>query len=151
HGFRRTVGARGIDFQALGSDVADFKNQADALMSFISASTEIPKRVLMGSEMGELASNQDAKNFDMRVSDRRRDLARAVVARPFADRMNAYGALPEPESYDIWWPDIESLDEEQRASVLVKVAQANRMNGEPIMTTEEIRDLILNLPPLEEV
>lgn len=154
HSLRRTVAARGIEFEAVGAEVANFDKQVESLLSLLSASCSpapIPKRLLLGSEMGELASSQDKHNFDGRVMDRRLDFAGPWVVRPLVDRLVAQGALPEPAQYDVWWPEILNLDEEQRAKVAESYARANQANGEPIITTDEIRDRILDLPPIEEV
>jgi hypothetical protein len=58
HQVSRVVRSKGMEVNTLGSDVADFQPQADALLTLISLSTGIPKRILMGSERGELSSRR---------------------------------------------------------------------------------------------
>ena len=93
----RVVRTRGVKMQAFGSDVARFDDNASSLISFISAATKIPKRLLMGSEQGELASSQDRDNWRERVQDRRTRFAEPDVVRPFVDRLVELGALPKPQ------------------------------------------------------
>ena len=151
---RRTVGLRGVELEAMGSDVADYGPSVDATLKLISVSTGIPVRILTGSEMGELASSQDKTNFDDRVSDRRTEHAEPVVVRPFVDRLIQHGALPQPSStapkarngYRVAWPDLDTLDETEKASVAVKLSVVNKNQGMTIVTRDEIRE-VLGLAP----
>lgn len=147
NGMRRTLAARGFEVNDLGSDVAPFNNQVTALMSLISGATEIPQRILLGSERGELASNQDKENWDERVSDRRKDYAEPLV-RAFVDRLIEHGALPVPDRYEIRWPEIEDLTDQERADVADKWAGLNAKAKGPVVLAEEIRDRVLGLPKL---
>jgi uncharacterized protein len=147
HGLRRTLATRGMDVTAFGSDVANFASPVDALMGLISSSTGIPKRILMGSERGELASSQDKGNWDERVSDRRRDFAEPQVVRPFVQMLIERGALPQVE-YDIRWPELTELDEEQKADIAVKWSELNGKAGGVVVTPAEIRDRVLGLDAL---
>lgn len=155
---RRTIGQRGVDFKVLGADPSDFGPNVDAIFDLLSASTGYPKRILMGSERGELASTQDKTNFDDRVSDRRDEFAEPVVIRQFVDRLIDHGALPEPSSdspdarngYRAVWPALDTLDETEKAGVAVKYALINKQQGDTVITNDEIRDR-LDLPPSSEV
>jgi len=108
HQLRRWLKVSGLDIDELSSQVADPSSHVDVQMTMISAATGIPKRILMGSERGELSSNQDETNWNKTIDDRRSDYAEAVVLRPFIDTMIKYGVLPQPEqnNYDIQWPDL---------------------------------------------
>lgn len=151
HQIRRTIGLRGTDFKALGSDVANFDRNVDAIMKQISSGSEIPLRILTGSEMGELASTQDRASWDQRVSDRRASYGETMIVRPLVDRLIAYGALPQPVEYAVRWPEISNLTDEQRANVAEKWAGLNEKAGATVVTSAEIRDHVLLLPPLDEV
>ncbi len=150
HQMRRTLAARGFEVEALGSDVSNFNNQVMSLMALIAGATGIPQRILLGSERGELASTQDKQNWDERVSDRRHDFAEPIV-RMFADRLIEHGALPEPERYEVRWPEIEDLDETQKANVADKWSKLNKQAGGIVVQPKEIRDRVLGLPKLEDV
>ncbi len=149
HGLRRMLTLRGVDVDALGSDVSNFSPQVTSVISIISGATGIPQRILLGSERGELASTQDKTNWDERVSDRRRDFAEPVV-RQMVDRFIDLGVLPEPDQYEVRWPDIEDLDDTQKAEVANSWSKLNSQAGGTVVTPEEIRDRVLGLPKLEE-
>lgn len=154
NGLKRIVKTQGVKFNALGSDVSVFSQNASTIIDLISASTGIPQRVLMGSERGELASTQDKDNLDDRVSDRRDSFAKPVVVRPFVNTLIKIGVLPQPKQYDPRWPDQKKMTEGERVTVTQTLASANasqaNANGEVIITPDEIRDRYLDLPPLKQ-
>lgn len=150
-GLQRVLTTRGVEVNTLSSNVADFKGPADAILEQVSAGSSIPQRLLMGSERGELASTQDRDNWADRVSDRRYEYAGPRVVRPFVDRLVQLGVLPKPTAgavaYEVVWPEVQHLDEAAKAEVAYKLAWMNeRMPG--VITAEEIRDRILDLPPV---
>jgi len=149
HGMRRAVRTRGVTIETLGSDVADFSTNADTVLSLLSAGTGIPKRILMGSERGELASTQDRENWTERVQDRRDDYAGPIVVRQFVDRLIEFGALPKPVEYEVLWPAVNDLTDEQKLDVAVKYATVNQAAGETVVTANEIRDKALGMEPLD--
>lgn len=152
HDLRRVVRTRGVKMTPLTSAVAGIKDPIDGIMSQISAGTGIPQRILMGSERGQLASDQDDDNWLSRISDRRRDFAVTVVVHPTLDRLIEIGALPKPvEDYNPRWPEIDNLDDVQKAQVGKDWASINKDMGQVVVLPNEIRDRLLGLPPLEDV
>jgi hypothetical protein len=149
HGMRRMLRTRGMEVSTLGSDVADFANPADCILGLISAGTSIPKRILLGSERGELASTQDRENWTERVQDRRDDFAGPLVVRQLVNRLIEFGALPKPESYEVFWPAVNDLTDEQKLDVAIKYAEVNAKAGEVVVTANEIRDLAFGMEPLD--
>ncbi len=146
HKFRRSLLTRGIKVNNLGSQVANFQGPMNAIISQISAGTGIPQRILMGSERGQLASNQDRDNWAERITDRRNAFASPLVVRPFVDRLIEYGALPQPSKFEVRWPEIKNLDVLQRAQVASIWAKLNTDAGEKVIDPNEIRDRLLDLP-----
>lgn len=149
NGFRRFMRLRGAEVEALGSDVANFANQVDAILTQVSGATGIPKRILLGSERGELASMQDRLNWQERVQDRREQYAEPQIIQPFVERLMMFGVLPEAE-FEIRWESFQDLTEQQKAEIADKLSKVNTQMGSTIITGSEIRDRILDLPPLEE-
>ena len=148
-GMRRFLTLRGIDIQELGGDVSNFDGQVRSLMSLISGATGIPQRLLLGSERGELASTQDQDNWNERVSDRRSEFAEPLV-RDLVGRLIDHGALPEPEQYDVRWPDFGELKEGEKAEIADKWSKLNSQAGGTVVKPEEIRDRVLGLDPFED-
>lgn len=152
HDLRRVVRTRGVKMTPLTSPVAGIKDPIEGVMGQISAGTSIPQRILMGSERGQLASDQDDDNWTTRIADRRKDFATVVVVHPTLDRFIELGALPTPkDDYDARWPEIENSDDVQKAQIGKDWAQINKDMGQVVVLPNEIRDRLLGLPPLEDV
>jgi len=148
HQMRRTMLTRGMEVTPLGSDVSNFANQLDGLLGLVSGSTGIPKRILMGSERGELASTQDRENWDTRVTDRRSDYAEPMIVRPLVNTLIEHGALPAPTEYEVRWPEIESLTQNERSTIAKDWSGLSKSAGGPVVLPAEIRDRVLRLEPL---
>lgn len=152
NGIKRVVRTRGVNLQVLGSDVASFDRNVDAIISLISSGTGIPQRILMGSERGQLASQQDRVNWAERVQDRRTEFAGPYIVRALVDRFIEHGVLPEPKEYEIRWPQIYDLSDDERAKIALQWATINQKNkdtGGMVLTPDEIRDRVLGMGPLD--
>lgn len=104
HNLRRFIRTRGVEITELGARVASSRDPVETIMSLISATSRIPKRLLMGSEAGQLASEQDRANWAERVDERRRKFGVPRVIAPLIATMNAIGALPRPVDLKVEWP-----------------------------------------------
>ena len=153
HDYARSIAQRGAKTTSMGADVVDFGDNADAILVQISAATGIPHRILTGSERGQLASSQDRNNWNERIGDRRENYAEPQIVRPFVDRMIAAGVLPAPleNEYAVKWPEIKNLNEGEKAEVAEALANVNKAAGETVITRDEIRTGVLDLPPIAEV
>jgi hypothetical protein len=149
NGFKRSLATRGMKVEMFGSDVSPFAAQVDSIITLIAGGSGIPKRILVGTERGELASTQDRTNWNDRITDRRNDFAGPQVVRPFVDLLIRVGALPKPTKYEIRWPEIQFLNETEQAAVAVQWSSLNSRGT--VVTADEIRDRILGLPPLATV
>lgn len=148
HGLERDLRTKGVSITPLGSTVPSFSGNTTSVLELIAGTLAIPKRILTGSERGELASSQDDLNFESRISERRGRFAVPLVNQ-LITRLMEYGALPEIETYEVVWPEEIELSEDEKATVIGKIAKANKDNGSPIMTNDEIRDSYYGLEPLE--
>ena len=154
HQLTRWLRTRGVKVQTLGSDVANFGPPADAIITQIAGCVAIPKRILTGSEMGELASSQDRENFRDQIIGRQMQYAGPYIARPLVDRLIKFGYLPTPskgpDEYQIKWPHIQVLTEQEKIQSAQGMAAANQTNGEVVFTDSEIRDHSLGWAPLTD-
>lgn len=119
HGLRRYLRLQNIDVQNLTPDlISSPKDYIDTQLDLISGDTGIPKRILVGSERGELASTQDESNWLSRVEQRRLQYAEPFILRKFVDLMIDHSVLPEPkDGYQVDWPDLWSISEQEQATV----------------------------------
>ena len=116
---RRMIVNQGVEFKALESQVSNPKEHVEIQIDMISSITGIPKRVLMGSERGELSSAQDATGWLNVIQTRREEHAEINIIRPFVDMCIDYGILPSPttEDYQIVWLDLFASSDKDKAEV----------------------------------
>lgn len=128
HGLRRILINEGVDLTALAQQLADPTGHVDIQIQMISAVTGIPKRILTGSERGELASTQDSGEWKTYVQSRREDHVEPHIIRPLTDRLIELGVLPKPDSgeYKIDWLDLFSISEKERVEIGKSRANALR-------------------------
>lgn len=120
HELRRYIRLQGIDVKDLSVQIESPKDHFDVLVTLIAAGTRIPKRILLGSERGELASSQDERAWLDRIDSRRVDYVEPTILRPFVDKCIKYGILSEPkgeEGYEVEWPMLFTLDPRDEAEV----------------------------------
>lgn len=123
---RRILINQGVTMEELAQQIADPKPHVDVQMQMLSAETGIPKRILTGSERGELASAQDASEWLSYIQARREEHAEWNIVRPFIDKMIECGVLPAPADgkYILKWPDLFALSEQARVEIGFKRSQA---------------------------
>ena len=126
HGLKRYLTTQGMDIKTLAPSVADPANHVDVQITMISAATGIPKRILMGSERGELASSQDGKNWNDRLDSRRIDEVEPTIIRPTIDRLIEIGVISPPANgeYNIIWPDLNASSSKEKADTGKVLAEA---------------------------
>ena len=118
HELRRYIRLQGIEVKALDVQVADPSNHIAMLIDLIAAAVSIPKRILLGSERGELASSQDERSWADRMDERRKEHIEPVILKPFIDKMIYAGILPEPkDEYTVDWPDMIARGEEEMMKI----------------------------------
>jgi hypothetical protein len=143
---RRVIKTRGVTIKNIGSEVADPKNIVDVLISLISANTGLPKRVLMGSEAGQLASAQDRANWAERVAERQQQFGAPVMLVPFINLMTNLGVLPASDQLTITWAEafkMSPLERAQTSAALGRTAaNLQKMISDPIGSIEVIEETV---------
>lgn len=124
HDLRRFITTRGVDIKALEQQVADPLTHLDAQLQAISGRTGIPKRVLIGSERGELASSQDKDQWLGLIKTRQEEFAEPDIFRPFIDKCMEFGILPKIENYNVMWEDVFAPSESDKVEIGRKRASA---------------------------
>ena len=124
---RRIFISQGVKLNPLTQTISDPKNHLDVIITCISAKTGIPKRILSGSERGELASTQDTGEWKTYVQSRREDHAEPHIIFPLVERLIEYQILPEPDKdYTVDWLDLFSISEKERVEIGKSRANAIR-------------------------
>jgi hypothetical protein len=148
--FIRVEGAKIVE---LTGAAASPRDHFDVLIDLIAGTTGIPKRILTGSERGELASTQDQEAWLQRISRRQSTFAEQSMLRPLIDRLVLLRALPEPaQPYAVIWENLFALSAEKQALVAKDVATAlsqyaGQGMADGIVPPEEFREVYLGLSP----
>jgi len=123
HNLQRTINVQGMDIKNLAPTVADPSNHVDVFVSLISGATGIPKRILIGSERGELASSQDETAWNKRLEERRQNFISPNIIDPFIKRLQEFGILSEAK-YTIEWKPIAVPSEKEKAEIVKTLSEA---------------------------
>lgn len=102
HELRRVIRTRGVELKMLDSKVPNPAEIFDMLIGLLSGATGIPRRILLGSEAGELASAQDRANWAERIDERRKLFSEPRILKPTVDLLQAVGLLPEGDVKFVW-------------------------------------------------
>jgi hypothetical protein len=155
HQISRILKTKNMDVKTLEFSIHDPDMHVSTILDLISGTTGIPKRILVGSERGELASSQDENNWVSRVIERRDNFCEPIVLRTFIDKMILIGALPSVKEYYINWPDLVVPSNLDRAKIAVDKSSAiatyvNSLGGDTIIPPKQFVEEILGMPYLEE-
>ncbi len=106
HQLRRVLKTRGVKVTSLGSDVADPQGTFNTLIGLLSSATNIPQRVLMGAEAGQLASQQDRANWSEYIERRRSIVAEPYILGPVFEAMASLKMIgaEEVKKLEYVWP-----------------------------------------------
>lgn len=121
NGLQRAIFTNGMTVDSLAPDLSDPTPYIAIQMEAIALKTRTPKRILLGSERGELSSSDDRKNHNSHLASRHNTFLSPYLIAPFYDRLINVGVLPTPkEGYIVEWPSLESLNETEKADILSK-------------------------------
>lgn len=150
HGLQPFLKTAGVDVERLGGEAVDPTGIADLLLQLISGTIKMPKRILTGSERGELASTQDRASWLGHIGERQRGWGESELFRPFVERFELVGLVTSPtgERFDVEWPNLFELNEVEEAEVMERKANAfstaaNGLIAAPLGTEGEVRQEIL--------
>jgi len=151
HQLRRIFALQGINVSELTAPVADPGPNIEKLLDLIAGTCEIPKRILIGSERGELSSSQDENNFAARVQERSINYAGPYILKPFVQRMIETQNVEQPDGeWGIEWPNAGQTPEQ---AANVGLTRSNTLRNyvtapgaDVIVPPNEFRREFLNLP-----
>jgi hypothetical protein len=123
HNLSRVLYTQGIDVKPLSQAVASPKDAADLYFTIISATTRIPRRILEGSERGQLASAQDENNFTNQIEARRLDFCEPVILDPLIEMLVALGRIKAAEY--VWeWPALSTVSKVDQSTIAMNQSKA---------------------------
>ena len=160
-GFRNFILGQGIDIQPMVASVADPMSHYNIQIDTIAGSHGIPKRMLIGSERGELASTQDVQNWLTQIMTRQEEFTTPCMVRAFVDKLIEFRIVPEPQNdYFVRWRDLLALSDQEVARIAAdwgnaarSFSQAAATGSSPVADTEarEFMGLPMERPAGEEL
>lgn len=123
HGLRRFMRTRGVEVTSLGANAIDPRGVFDVLVTMLAGALGIPKRILLGSEAGQLASEQDRTNWANRIEERRANFAEPSVLWPLFNRLIDLKVIRKgPTTFA--WPSAFRMSPLEKAQVAAQKARS---------------------------
>jgi hypothetical protein len=142
---RILIAGEGSELVGHAASVVDPTPQIMAQLQAMACILRFPLRVLLGTEEGKLAGGQDARALNRRVRGYQGNHFTPRFMISFYDRCIMLGVLPEPTEgtgmltvdspdgpqtretnagYSIWWPDLESSSDTEKAGNAQRLSSA---------------------------
>ncbi len=154
HNLKQYVFTRGVTPKTIDTSPVKFGENVKTIISLVSATLDIAQRRLMGSESAYASADID-KTSEEEVITARQDEFGTPLIRQFVDRLVKYNGLVTPSKYEIAWPSEDKKKIGKKVEVLRSIGLANqaqvKATGKPFVTSDEGRDMLLDLEPLPEV
>lgn len=125
-GLTRYLLLEGLEPTPITGSIQDPTGLITILVALVSAATGIPQRILLGSERGNLASEQDERNWATQIETRQVNHVEPGIILPVIGRLVYAGVLPAPASGKLsvkWAPLLES-DRKAEAETAKAAAEA---------------------------
>lgn len=144
---QRYINLFGMSAKSLAPQVSDPTPQIMIQIVTVCIILGCPMRIFMGSERGELASDNDQGTWNGRLGSRQKSHCTPHIIVPFTNRLIMAGVLPEPKGYRVDWEDLNALDDAEKASIALKRTQAMTMyvegGGGMLMTPIDFLTLVM--------
>jgi len=146
-GLDRSMMLQGVETKPISPAVASPKEHLDAQLTMVAIASRIPKRILSGSEMGKLASTQDAENWAQQITTRRTNTAEPKILRPFIDFCVKNGILKAPiGQYNIIWPSLSVPTDKDISEAALNFTNAlSTYAGNSLYTVMPFKDYLMNV------
>lgn len=123
---RRVMRTRGVKITPINMAMADPRQPFNVNISLISAATGIPQRLMLGSEAGQLASEQDRANWSTTIKQRRANFAEPRVIRPLLIVLAGLGLIDLKKALNTitMWPEAFQLSPLERGQTSAQQARS---------------------------
>jgi uncharacterized protein len=122
-GLERFLALENVTAKQLAPQVSNPQNHVMALMQFIALTLGVPLRVLLGSESGSLASDQDQTTWNMRVSRRQRRYVIPRIIRRTINHLQLLGVMPAG-NYKVHFPELHTPSRKDKATISKTLMEA---------------------------
>jgi len=140
---RRSQWIPGMDAKVLDSNLANPKDFFMNALHDVSSGVKIPATILMGQQLGRLASDQDSKALLSRVQSRRVHFQTEIVTKTINWLMD--NSIVTPTPFNVEWPDALAASTEEKLENGNKMAEINQKlflsGNDPAFDGEEVREI----------
>ena len=123
-GLQRALLLTGMEANLQAPAVASPEYHIRGILNAIAIAKGIPTRIFMGSEEAKLSSTQDGLTWNKRLRRRQTRELTPNLLREFVRRLIMFGVVPRPRRVLVDWPDLNTLTDEEKATIAQKRAQA---------------------------
>lgn len=153
NGLQRYIATQGMSVKSLTVQIADPSKHIETQIRLISIALSCPWRIFMGAEVGQLASEQDIREWNSRIERRRERYLNPNVIYALIDRLIQVGVLPTLGNGlnrpTIEWNDLNTPSNLDKATVAEKKTKAmlNFVQGklDSMMPLQEYLTTIMGL------
>ena len=117
NGLQQWMATSGMSVKAIPPAVVDPTAHLAVHVKAICIKIGVPVPVFEGYEIGEQASENNKQDWGKRLKERQHGYLTPRLIAPFYSRLIAAGVLPVPKQFFVDWPDLNSQDETEKATV----------------------------------
>jgi hypothetical protein len=141
----------GMEAKLLQVSLPDPEQFVQAPVQSFAASVNTPLKILVGSQTGERASTEDAKEYAQTAMSRNKGYVIPNIHR-FLDRLMAFNIVPARD-WVLDWVDLTESTSEQKLERAKGMSQINKDSigtgqAGPVFTADELRE-VLDMEPQE--
>ncbi len=149
NGLEQFFSLMGMTAKPIAPVVVDPTAHVEVQVKAICIKLGCPVPVFEGYEIGEQASTNNDSDWKNRLRERRQAFITPSIICPFIDRLIWLGVLPQPSGYSVYWPDLATQSEAEKAQVALTKTQALTTfiggNGEAAMDLHDFYTRFLEL------
>ena len=126
HQLMDVLQVQNIDVRQLEGKVPDASQSIDKKVELICGTIRMPKRRLLGTERGELASSEDEGNWLVNtIGGRQKNHGEEMILNPLIDKCIALRILPTPQEGYAWdWPPLLTETEQEKGDTALTWSRA---------------------------
>lgn len=140
-GFDQLLMLQGMEAKTLGVNLPVPEHFFSVSLQIFAASLSIPLKILVGSQTGERASTEDAKEWSQTMNSRRENETQPNIETTI-NHFARIGLLDDQE-WNVLWSDLTEAGTEERMNTARGMTEVNRnayqADDDLVFSTEEIR------------
>lgn len=144
-GYDQMLALQGITADTINVTLPDPEQFFLSAAQSFAASLSIPLKILIGSQSGERASTEDAKEWNKTCNSRRTNYIKPNIMRMIREKFVRVGILPDREWY-LLWGDLTEATSAEKTDIATKMAAINKQHegqGDGVIfTPDEIREVM---------